>query len=100
MAIHLKNAVIDSGATSSMCKNEKMMFDIDFTQKGEIFMANGGKIPYIGIGKSKLMIILNGEKFETKLNNVLYAPQLDQNLMSVKRVCQAGFKIIFDGNAS
>lgn len=67
-----------------MCKNEKMMV--------------GGKIPYIRVGKSKLMIVLNGEKFEITLNNILYAPQLDQNLMSVKRACQVGSKLTEKSN--
>lgn len=79
--------VVDSGATSSMCKDEEIMFDVDFTKKGNIFMANGDRISYIGIGKSKLKMILNGVKFESTLNNVLLAPQLDQNLSSVKRLC-------------
>lgn len=58
---------------------------------------SGGKIPYIRIGKSKLTIILNGEKFEQTLINVLHASQIDQNMISVKRSSQAGFKFIFDG---
>src|SRR3984885_14576424 len=90
---------IDSGATAHMSSNKNLFKNFDSKYKGEVLLANGYKIQTAGSGNIFLHFIKDdGEIHVAKLCDVLYVPQLKGNLLSVKKLTNKGFLVLFEGN--
>lgn len=64
-----------------------------------ITVANGYELKSSGIGSGYLNILDgNGNTRKVEIKDVLYVPNIESNLLSVKRLAEKGFKIIFQGN--
>ncbi|XP_055309226.1 uncharacterized protein LOC129573074 [Sitodiplosis mosellana] len=89
---------MDSGATSHF-SNEKSLFETLKPMNDFVTVANGYKVKVLGIGTCR--IHLKNEKGEVTtalLTNVLYAPDLNENFISIKYLTnQRKFKVIFEG---
>ena len=88
---------IDSGATRHMCG----IFEIfqNFTEdKGSVKVADGNVIASKGFGDIKLQIFNSSRKEfqDFTLEDVLYVPKMDGNLISVKRITDKGYSVFFD----
>jgi len=70
---------------------------------GSIIEANGNRVEVKGEGKVKLRLkIFNGEKneiIEVRLNEVLYVPKMNGNLVSIRKLAEKGFKVKFTERA-
>lgn len=89
--------IVDSGASSHMCFDENLFSTLKIINSGKIVIADGTNIPIVGIGSVELSIVDGKEKIHLKLNNVLYAPQLGVNLLSVIMLTRDSMEIIFKG---
>lgn len=82
---------IDSGCSNHMC-NDKNLF-VNYEEfdghHNNIMLANNQKITAEGIGEVKLKDSITIEK-------VLFVPNLSANLLSVSRLTQKGFTVIFN----
>lgn len=89
---------IDSGATSHMSNCRKYFSDIDETQKADVFVANGERIRAEEIGTARFKIITDQGEKELKLEDVLWVPELKDNLFSVRKSVAKGNAIEFRQN--
>ena len=80
--------VIDSGATSHMCRN-RASFQNYLSVNSFISTANGGKSPCLG----------RGSLDEIELKGVLHCPILTHNLLSVRALVERGLQVLFDNHS-
>lgn len=90
--------LIDSGATSHVANDESLFSDIRKERIGTITVANGEKIDCLGTGTVTIEVYVEGRIMEVMLDNVLFVPQADSNLVSVSRLIEKGFAVIFDSS--
>lgn len=89
--------VIDSGATSHVTNNKQLFNTFDSSAKGIVKVANNTIEKVNGKGTCNVNLVNeNGQISTAKLADVLYAPNIQGNLISVKKLMNNGFKIIFD----
>jgi transposase InsO family protein len=88
---------IDSGATTHMCKDKNLFKNIEYNCNTSIVVANGETIKAEGRGDVDIFV-KNGKNYvNVTLSEVLYVPDIDSNLISVKRLTERGFIILFEG---
>lgn len=88
--------IIDSGATAHVTNNKRLFESFEET-KSKVTVANNSNEN--GNGKGTIGINLvneNGEHINAKLTDVLYAPNIHGNLISVKKLMSNGFAVKFD----
>lgn len=90
--------ILDSGASAHMTYNRDFFDELDTTRKSKIFVADGKPVKAEGIGSGFVSFTVAGVSKKVYLKNVLYAPGLDSNLLSIKRVTEAGCEVLFKGN--
>lgn len=89
--------IIDSGASSHMTPKKNLFSEINTNHKSDVIVANGQVIEAKGIGSVDINVKSGEKSFMTlKLNNVLWVPDLDGNLFSVRKFTSEGNKMKFD----
>jgi hypothetical protein len=89
--------IIDSGATSHMCCEREFFEKMENSNCSVVILANGKESKVQGIGSGKLKVMnQNGEKVEITLNDVLFVPELETNLISVNKIVNNDFSVIFN----
>lgn len=83
---------VDSGASAHMCCDEKCFTRIVDSSKSSVTLADGRSVPIRGVGTVR---------FKTKsrvihLEDVLFVPDLNCNLISVSKLTKKGCKVIFE----
>lgn len=90
-------SIVDSGATRHVVSDKKFFTTIDLSYKGSIKMANGERTPVNGIGIGMLEFVdEEGHVHHSETDEVLFAPELVGNMISVKRLTEKGFRVEFD----
>lgn len=90
------NWYIDSGATSHMSNDKEFFTEFTSTVKDKITVADGKEITSYGIGDGYINCLISPTKTsKVQVKNVLYVPELDGNLLSVKKLAENGNVIIF-----
>ena len=84
--------LIDSGCTHHMTNDKELFKELDKTVISKVKIGNGEYISVKGKGTVALES-LSGLKYIT---DVLYVPDIDQNLLSVGQLIEKGFKVIFE----
>ncbi|RDX63956.1 hypothetical protein CR513_57549, partial [Mucuna pruriens] len=84
--------LIDSGCTNHMTYDRELFKCLDNTEVKWVRIRNGEQIPVKGKG-SIAITRHNGTK---TLFDVLYVPEINQNLLSVGQLLEKGFKVIFE----
>ena len=89
---------VDSAATSHITSNYNFFLNIDANVKTKVFLANGQVVQSLGKGSGYLYCD-NGNGGVTKVlvTNVLYIPEIEGNLISVKKLVQMGLEVNFEG---
>lgn len=91
--------LLDSGATSHSASEVKLFSAIDLTYRERIKVANGQLVDAVGKGTIQLKLINKfGKITNVKMENVLYAPDLKGNFISVGKLTKGGFTVIFNRN--
>ena len=90
--------IIDSGASSHMCHDKEKFLHLVPCNSGDIKVADGNTIPIKGKGSIILHINDKNDGFKLKIDNVLYAPKLAVNLLSVKKLVERNLQVTFEGN--
>lgn len=83
-----KNTIwfLDSGCSNHMTGDEKIFLDIDATVNSQVKMGNDALVQVKGKGTIKVQTNV-GTKF---IQDVLLAPELEQNLLSVGQLLEHG----------
>lgn len=87
---------LDSGATAHMTSDASLLDGVDKTKATAVCLADGKSIKSAGSGTGKL-VSFNGDgvKMNVRLDNVLHVPSLAGNLLSVSRITDLGFRVLF-----
>lgn len=89
----------DSGATAHMCSNLKF-FNKDFQEKNaEVTIANNSTMQVRGVGQVEINTKVGKFKEENvTFREVLHIPDLYINLLSVSKIVESGYEIVFNKN--
>lgn len=89
---------IDSGATSHMTNDQKLLSKLRTAEHNEVILANRERVPVNSVGEVNLVLKVNRQKIETNIRNVEYVPSLCANLLSVRQITKQNKKVVFEGN--
>ncbi|KAK9736911.1 GAG-pre-integrase domain [Popillia japonica] len=87
---------LDSGATDHMTPFKEFLSDFIEVNLGTVIAADGNRLKIKGKGKALLDIEDEYGGWKIELGNVLYVPQLEDNLVSLSKIEENGSKIIID----
>ncbi|KAF3668029.1 putative serine/threonine-protein kinase roco7-like [Capsicum annuum] len=83
--------LIDSGCTNLMTCDKDLFKDLRPTKVTKVRIGHGGYIPAKGMGT----ITIETQSGTKIISDVLYVPDLNQNLLSVGQLLEKGFKLYF-----
>ncbi|KAJ8641623.1 hypothetical protein MRB53_018317 [Persea americana] len=86
--------LIDSGCTSHMTYNQELFKELDKTAISKVKFGNGA---YLAV-KGKGTVAIEGHTGLKLISNVLYVPEINQNLLSVGQLLEKGYKVFFEDN--
>lgn len=91
--------IIDSGATSHVTSDKSHFTTFEHTTSTSLNVANGEKVNIRGKGTCKLEFV-NSDGIESSAiaTDVLYAPEINGNLLSVKKLIDKGLSVNFSGS--
>lgn len=84
--------LIDSGCTNHMCNDISLFKEVLPSKSRRVKVGNGEYVPVKGIG-TVAIITTSGTK---TISDVMYVPEIDQNLISVPQLLEKGFKTYFE----
>lgn len=89
--------ILDSGATRHVTNDKKFFLSLDETYSGVIEVGNGEFVEVKGKGSGKLRFMDERDRSrEANANDVLYAPAVVGNLLSVRRLVENGMSVEFN----
>lgn len=92
-----KGWLIDSGATRHVVNNKKFYSNIDESYKSSVKLADGASTQISGIGTGTLSFMNGSGCIHTATaTEVLYAPNLVGNILSVRQLAKHGFEVKFN----
>ena len=90
---------IDSGASQHMSYMIDSMTGFQkFKKPVEIYMGDNSVLLAFGKGNMDIKVCVHSEQRTVKLTNVLFAPKLKQNLLSIKAASAKGWEFHFSNN--
>jgi len=84
--------LIDSGCTNHMTYDRTLFTDLKPAETAKVRIGNGDYIS----AKGKGTIAITTNSGTKKISDVLYVPNIDQNLLSVGQLIEKGFKVFFE----
>ncbi|XP_012448542.1 uncharacterized protein LOC105771679 [Gossypium raimondii] len=84
--------LVDSGCTNYMTCDEKLFKDIDRLLKSRVRIGNG---EYLEV-KGKSTVVIESCARTNLILDVLFVPKIDQNLLSVGKLVEKKFKVMFE----
>jgi len=85
--------LVDSGCTNHMTGNLKLFRNINKTVRSKVRIGNGHHIEVQGKG----VVAIEGNQEVKLIRDVLFVPNIDQNLLSVGQLVEKGYKVKFEG---
>lgn len=87
------NWILDSGCTRHMTNRSDWLTNFVTNQLSEIIIANGNRIFSKGVGNVDVTLKNNDTK---TISNVLFVPNIAANLLSVSKIAERGYILVFD----
>lgn len=84
--------LIDSGCTNHMTPDKELFNELKCSKVSRVRLGHGGFIRVKGVGTISITTPVGTKS----ISNVLYVPDLDQNLLSVGQLLKKGFKLLFE----
>ena len=99
-APHLNRWIVDSGATSHICNNERAFVKLhNLESSHSVTLGDGRNLNANGYGVVSLTMKLPGGVLqECRLHDVLLVPDLSYNLLSVSKATEAGKTVEFSAD--
>ncbi|GBL79610.1 Copia protein [Araneus ventricosus] len=91
----VKKFIVDSGATSHMCSQSEWFEELKPSSRTVSCAAKSSLLEVVSTGVIRGRL-KNGQ--EIVLTNVLFIPELNGNLISVKQIQKAGYSVLFKDN--
>lgn len=83
--------LVDSGCTNHMTYDEKLFKDLDRSLKSKVRIGNGEYLEVKGRGT----VAIESYAGTKLISDVLFVPEIDQNLLSVGQLVKKRFKVMF-----
>lgn len=91
--------VFDSGASSHVCNDKSKLSDFTDSDSREIFLADGNSVTSEGVGSIVLTVYPRSENpMKVTLHEVLFVPEMEENLISVHKLNEKGFDVLFSSD--
>ena len=90
----LESWLIDSGCTNHMTCDQGLFKELDKTVTSKVRIGNG---VYLAV-KGKGIVAIEGHTGLKLISNVLYVPEINQNLLSVGQPLEKGYEVLFEDN--
>lgn len=91
------NWMLDSGATRHVSKDKRFYSSLDSNFESNIEVANGDKLLVNGIGSGCIqMVNEKGVEYKITATEVLYAPHVTGNVLSVAKITDHGYTVTFN----
>lgn len=91
--------VIDSGCTCHMTNDREFFVEYKRDVVVDVTLADGTKTKSCGIGSGNVIgIDGNGKRIKITLERVLHVPTLEGGLISVRKLAEKGFTVVFKVN--
>jgi predicted aspartyl protease len=87
-----KSWLIDSGCTSHMTYDKELFKRLDRTVISKVRIGNGA---YLTV-KGKRTVAIKDNTGLKLISDVLYVPEINQNLLSVGQLLEKGYKVLFE----
>lgn len=94
--IDSENWYIDSGATAHFTNNKKLLSITKDIPNAMCTIADNQKLHVESVGNTQIEIDNNGKNDAVLITDVLHVPKLSTNLLSVSRIAQQGYMVVFD----
>lgn len=91
---------MDSGCTAHMCGNDEVFVNFNESTSGKVNLANKVSTDIKGKGSVSLITNLDGKTKNVDIKDTLYVPELRTNLLSVGKICDKGFSVIFKSDSA
>lgn len=88
--------ILDSGASSHMCNDRSLFMEFN-DKKATVCLPDDRKMDCEGIGKLAVNLNVGGKSRKVSVEDVLYAPKMKVNLISVAKLNDRGLSVIFKG---
>ena len=88
--------LLDSGASCHISCDRRLFTEIDESVKEQVTTANGENIISSGRGIAKISLISDGIEKVFPIKDVLYVPEMEGSLLSVRKLTEKGLKVIFE----
>lgn len=101
-AFHAKNSTsdtrwcLDSGATSHVSGSLHEFKNVDDFRRRKLHLANSSTSNIRAAGSISFATKVNGDERNITLNNVLHVPDLRENLLSVAKITDKDYQVIFE----
>jgi hypothetical protein len=83
--------LIDSGCTNHMTNDVNLFKHLDKSSVSKVRIGNGEYIPVKGKGT----VAIEGNSGIKLISDVLFVPEIDQNLLSVGQLLEKGYSVVF-----
>lgn len=94
-----KSWIVDYGATSHLANDHKSFQRLDSSARPEITVADGNSIRTAGIGDCVIQCLNSkGKEVKITLTEVIYAPDVEGNLLSITKLTEKGVRAMFEAN--
>ena len=87
--------IIDSGASQHMTFNRDLLDDYEDMATEKVHLADKTVLEAIGKGSVTIWVQLEGRKVSCRFRNVWFVPKLERNLLSVPRITEQGYHVVF-----
>ena len=89
---------VDSGASSHMSPFRDLFLNFKNIRNIPIRVGNNEVVHATSMGNISIPLVANGQTMDVVLNNVLYMPDLSNNLFSTSSCMQHNINVIFSDN--
>lgn len=90
-----ENWCLDSGCTSHLCKDEEKFVEIEESRPGKLNLASHASAEIKGRGTVEITAEVDGQRKNVSLKDTLHVPDLRMNLLSVGKMTDNGFTVVF-----
>lgn len=96
----LSGWVLDSGATIHMTYDKSLFINFSAQKGGKIRIADGSFINVEGVGTIKVFVKTKENPLQIVLKDVKFVPTVQANLLSVNRLTNDGYSILFNKDSA
>ena len=88
--------IIDSGATSHICHDKNLFSTFQSVKPFDISIGDKSGVRAVGRGSVDVVLLVSGKSKKCTISDVVYAPSMGYNMLSVRVMNRTGKKTVFE----